>query len=346
MLSRVASSIYWLSRYIERAENVARFVDVNSNLTLGKNAPIRGQWSPLVSITGDEELYNDPNGAPTRAGVLHFLMLDRRNPNSIWSCIELARENARGIRDVLPVSVWEQINRFYHMIQSTDDLPMSDPVRFCEQVKLASHVIDGMCDSTMAHDEAWHFARLGRLTERADKTSRIVDVQYYLLLPKPFDVGSAIDTVRWVALLKSTTSLSRYRKMYGSVEPARVAEFLILDREFPRSMRFCLIQAQASLRAITGTRPDTFQYSSEQVLGQLRAHLDYATIDDLIRQGLHDFVGDFQQRLNQVGDSIEANFFDNPRRTDASLRFDPRSRQFAKHGDRERRRQPSFEPNP
>lgn len=345
MLSRVASSIYWMNRYIERAENVARFVDVNFNLTLGKNEPIREQWSPLVSISGDDQLYSELNGAPTRERVLHFLMLDRRNPNSIVSCVERARENGRGIREVLPVSVWEQINCFYHMIQSTGDLPITDPVRFCEQVKLASHLIDGMCDSTMAHDEAWHFSRLGRLIERADKTSRIVDVQYYLLLPKPHDVGSAIDNVRWVALLKSTTSLTRYRKIYGSVEPAHVAEFLILDRQFPRSMRFCLIQAQASLRAITGTRPDTFQCSSEQLLGQLRTDLDYTTIEDLIRQGLHDFVGDFQRRLNQVGDTIQANFFDNAGRTTTLLRFDHRGPEFFRHNDRERYPMPTLGPS-
>lgn len=315
MLSRVANSIYWLNRYVERAENVARFLDVNFNLTLGKCETIREQWAPLVYITGDQANFNDLYDAPTRNNVLHFLALDRRNPNSIASCVERARENARSIREVIPVGVWEQLNRFYFMVEEAADVgELTEPSYFCEQVKLASHVLDGMCESTMSHGEQWHFTRLGRLIERADKTSRIIDVQYYLLLPKPNDIGSALDMVRWSALLTSTTALSTYRQLHGRIDPTKVADLLILDRDFPRSIHFCLIHAQGSLRAIAGTGEGTFKFTSEQHLGRLRADLDYTRIEDIIKHGLHEFIDDFQRRLNQVGSEIHSNFFTIPER--------------------------------
>lgn len=316
MLSRVANSIYWLSRYIERAENVARILEVNFNLSLGKGEPIREQWAPLVDITGDQATYHDLYDSPNRNNVLQFLALDRRNPNSIASCAELARENARCIREVLPVGVWEQLNKFYHLVQAAiSQGELRDPTEFCERVKLASHVLNGMSESTMSHGELWHFTRLGRLIERADKTSRIIDAQYYLLLPKPNDVGSAVDVVRWSSLLKSTTALSTYRQRYGNIVPHNVADFLILDRAFPRSMHFCLIHSQASLQAIAGTAAGTFRFASEQVLGRLRAELDYAAIEDIIGDGLHEFVEDFQIRLNQVADAIHEDFFTISQRT-------------------------------
>lgn len=310
MLSRVANSIYWLSRYVERAENVARFLDVNFNLMLGSGESIGEQWAPLVSITDDEETFSEFYEDASRRSVLQFLALDRRNPNSIVSCVEAARENARSIREVIPVEIWEQLNKFFHMVQgAVDSGEITEPSHFCEQVKLASHVINGMTESTISHGENWHFTRLGRLIERADKTSRIVDAQYYLLLPKPNDIGSAVDVVRWSSLLKSTTALSTYRQIHGNIVPSKVADFLILDRNFPRSMHFCLIHAQNSLHAITGTAAGDFQCRSEQHLGRLRSGFGYMSIEEVIGKGLHEFIDDFQFRLNQVGTAIHDDFF-------------------------------------
>lgn len=310
MLSRVANSIYWLSRYVERAENVARFLDVNFNLLLGTGESLDEQWAPLVSITGDEARFGKLYDAANQHNVLRFLALDRRNPNSIVSCVEAARENARSIREVIPVEIWEQLNKFFHMVQgAVDSDEISEPNSFCEQVKIASHVINGMTEATVSHGEEWHFTRLGRLIERADKTSRIVDAQYYLLLPKPNDVGSAIDLARWSSLLKSTTALSTYRQLHGNIVPSKVADFLILDRNFPRSMHFCLIHAQDSLQAVTGTAAGEFQCLSEQHLGRLRSKFDYMSIEDVIAQGLHEFIDDFQCRLNHIGSAIHDDFF-------------------------------------
>ena len=164
----------------------------------------------------------------------------------------------------------------------------------------------------MSHGEAWHFARMGRLVERADKTSRILDVKYYLLLPSVADVGTPLDTIQWAALLKSASALEMYRQTHGRITPTQVADFLILDRRFPRAMHFCLIKAEESLLAITGSRPGTFRNPAEQRLGRLRAELDYANIQEIIDGGLHEFIDGFQTKLNLAGEAIFETFFTLP----------------------------------
>ncbi len=311
MLSRVADSVYWLSRYVERAENVARFIDVNYNLTLGETDALGNQWAPLVSTTGDQEAFEKRYGSPTRENVLQFLSFDEENPNSIVSCAAMARENARTIREIIPSVVWEELNKFFFMVRSTSraDTTLDQPQDFCERVRLASHLIVGATDATMSHGEAWHFSRLGRLLERADKTSRIVDVQYFILLPDASDVGSALDVVRWSALLKSASALEMYRRQHGKIVPKLVADFLILDRQFPRSMHFCVMRAHDSLRNITGSAAGTFQNIAEQRMGRLNANMDYTSIRDIVEKGMHQYIDDFQTQLNVIGDAIREEFF-------------------------------------
>lgn len=311
MLSRVAESVYWISRYVERAENVARFIDVNYNLTLGEGTALQEQWAPLVSTTGDSKLFAELYGNANRENVLQFLAYDNRNPNSILSCVENARENARSIRETITAPMWQQINQFYWMVTSAarEGRSLTEPNEFCDAVKLASHTLLGLTYATMSHGEAWHFARMGRLMERADKTSRIVDVQYFLLLPTAADVGSSLDVVRWSALLRSASALSMYRKSHGRITPEQVAEFLVLDRDFPRAMHFCLIRAQDSLRHITDSQTGTFSCLSEKLMGRLRTDLDYTSIEDVIQQGMHEYIDAFQNRLNQIGDAIHQDFF-------------------------------------
>ncbi len=311
MLSRVANSVYWLNRYVERAENVARFIDVNYNLTLGEDDSMGSQWSPLVDTTGDQEDFRDRYDSPVHENVLRFLLFDKENPNSIYSCIANARENARAIREVISSVVWEELNKFYLMVRSAANIAatMDEPQEFCERVRLASHLLVGATDATTSHSEAWHFARVGRFVERADKTSRIVDVQYYLLLPNAQDVGSTLDVVRWSALLKSASALEMYRRQHGKIVPEHVADFLILDRHFPRSMHFCLIKAQQSLRQITGSDSGTFMNNAEQCMGRLCSNMDYTSIGDIIDHGLHEYIDNFQSHLNRVGHAIHKDFF-------------------------------------
>lgn len=311
MLSRVADSLYWMSRYIERAENVARFIDVNYNLTLGEGADLGGQWAPLIYTAGDQELFAELHGEPQRDRVLKFLAFDRQNPNSILSCVAAARENARSVRESITAAMWEQVNRFHLLVKSAaaNGHALAEPNAFCDAVKQASMLIAGNTDNTMSHGEAWHFARVGRLIERADKTSRLVDVQYFHLLPAVSDVGTSLDVVRWSALLSSASALTMYRKVHGRITPDRVADFLILDRDFPRSMRFCLRQCQDSMGEITGSRPGSFTCRSEQVLGRLRSAMDYTGIDEVIRQGMHEYIDRFQLDLNEIGEAIHKDFF-------------------------------------
>ncbi len=311
MLSRVADSIYWMSRYVERAENVARFIDVNYNLTLGEAANVGQQWAPLVYITGDHEQYKELYGEPERDAVLQFLAFDEQNPNSILSCVTSARENARSVRESITAPMWEQVNCFYLMVLAAAARgdAIADPAAFCDEVKLASHALVGHTYTTMSHGEAWHFARVGQLLERADKTSRIVDVQYFHLLPTSSEVGSPLDLIRWNALLRSTSALAMYRKVHGRITPEQVADFLVLDRDFPRAMRFCLMRVQNSVSEITGSRPGTFACRTEQLTGRLRSEMDYTAIEDVIRQGLHEYIDYFQARLNEIGEALHGDFF-------------------------------------
>jgi uncharacterized alpha-E superfamily protein len=311
MLSRVAESIFWMSRCIERAENVARFIDVNLNLSLDLGAGMDGQWAPLVYTTGDHDAFKERFGQITQDSVIHFLAFDGKNSNSILSCLRKARENARTVRDMISSTMWEELNKFYLMVDGAarTGLNLDMSFEFFNKIKVSSHLLEGVTEATMSHDEAWHFARMGRKVERADKTSRILDVKYYLLLPTAAEVGTPLDTVQWSALLKSASALEMYRKVHGRITPTTVVEFLVLDREFPRAMHFCLLEAEESLLAITGGTSGTFRNPAEQRMGRLRSELDYAHIQEIIAGGLHEFIDNFQVKLNDVGLAIHETFF-------------------------------------
>jgi uncharacterized alpha-E superfamily protein len=311
MLSRVAESIYWMSRYTERAEDVARFIDVNLNLSLDLGPEMAHQWAPLIFTTGDQEKFQEHYGDASPQNVIQFLTFDEQNPNSIISCLRTARENARQVRDMISSAMWEELNKFYLVVrdaQKSDDVSVS-PFDFFGRIKLGGSLLEGVAAATMSRGEAWHFRRLGRSIERADKTSRILDVKYYLLLPSTADVGTPLDTVQWAALLKSASALEMYRKKYGRITPVQVAEFLVLDCNFPRAMHYCLIRAEQSLLSISGSAPGTFRNPAEQHLGRLRAELDYANMQEIIQHGLHEFIDAFQVKMNLVGTAIHETFF-------------------------------------
>ena len=310
MLSRVADSIYWMARYVERAENVARFVDVNLNLVIDLGPDVDHQWAPLVYTTGDHEAFHKRFGLATQDNVVQFLTFDEENANSILSCLKAARENARMVREIISSQMWEEVNKFYMMVRDAkSDRANSSHYEFFNQVKNFGALIEGVAESTMSRGEAWYFRRLGRFLERADKTSRILDVKYFLLLPSAQEVGTQFDTNQWAALLKSASALEMYRKTYGRITPLQVAEFLILNRDFPRALRFCLMRAEQSLLAISGTPPGTHSNVAEQRIGRLRSELDYTTIQEVIDGGLHEFIDAYQAQLNLVGDAIYETFF-------------------------------------
>jgi len=311
MLSRVADSLYWLSRYIERAENVARFIDVNLHLMLDLSAGASEQWKPLVITTGDDGPFAERYNEATRENVVQFLTFDKENPNSIVSCLRSARENARSVREIISSEMWEQVNVFYLMVHDAAAVTRvrEAPYEFFREIRMASHLFEGLTNATMSHNEGWHFCRMGRLLERADKTSRMVDVKYFLLLPSVADVGTPFDDIQWAAVLRSTSALEMYRRRYHDLSPDRIVEFLLLEREFPRSLHYCLIKADESLHAVSSTPIGSFCNPAEQYLGRLRAELAYAQVGNIIGAGLHEFLDAFQTKLNLVGDSIFTTFF-------------------------------------
>jgi uncharacterized alpha-E superfamily protein len=310
MLSRVADSIYWMNRYVERAENVARFVDVNLNLLLDCPPGVTQQWEPLVVTTGDLELFRERYGDASADNVLQFLTFDSEYSNSILSCLQAARENARSVREIISSEMWEQVNAFYLMVKDAAEAgSLANLHEFYPEVKLSSHLFAGVMDATMAHNEGWNFGHLGRLMERADKTARILDVKYYILLPSVKSVGTPLDDIQWIALLKSASASEMYRKCQYRITPVGVTEFLLLNREFPRSVQFCLLEAERSLRQISGTAGGAWRTSSDRALGRLRSELEYVTIDEIVKDGLHEFLDGLQSRLNSVSRCIFEDFF-------------------------------------
>ena len=311
LLSRVANSIYWMSRYIERAENIARFIDVNLQLSLDQFTPGETLWDALIAVTGDAELFKEHYGSATRQHVMQFLTLDRRNANSIASCVAAARDNARTIRDVITSEMWQTINTLHITVNQTgeDAIAQDRPVDFYRSVRDASLQFAAVTDATMSHNEGFEFSKLGRLLERADKTSRVLDVKYFLLLPDPADVGGALDVVQWAALLRSVGALEMYRQVHGVITPRQVAEFLLLDHQFPRSMAHCLLQCQAALDQII-TRGSPATLDVQRRVGVLRSHLEFGDIQQIINTGLHEYLDQCQQQLNQIDDAINAAFFE------------------------------------
>ncbi len=310
LLSRVADAVYWMARYIERAENVARFIDVNHNLMLDLPRGSSDQWQPIVDITGDRAIFQERGGAATQENVVRFLAFEPEYPNSIYSCIVAARENARSVRETISSEMWEQINSMYLLVtaQTRKGLPEVLP-EFCRQIRMACHLFHGIAQDTMSHNEAWYFLQLGRRLERADKTSRMLDVKYFILLPSVTDVGTPYDEVQWTALLKSVTGFEMYRKKFGRISPDKIAEFLLLDGEFPRAVRYSLVLADEALHAITGTSRGYFSCQSEQRLGLLRSELDYAQVEAILGGGLHEFLDSLQTKMNAIDECIREDFF-------------------------------------
>ena len=263
----------------------------------------------LISASGDDDDFKNRYGDPSRDNVANFLLFDRKNPNSILSCVATARENARGIREVISSEMWEQLNSFYIATRDSevDGLPKS-PSEFFQFVKNSCHLFLGITVATFSQGEAWHFARLGRILERADKTSRILDVKYFTLLPNVQSVGMSIDDLQWSAILRSVSGFEMYRKRYRGVTPKRVVEYLVLDQQFPRAIMHCVQVADKSLHAISGSPENAYSNTAEKRIGQLRGELAYTDVDEIIGIGLHEFLDSIQTKLNDVGSGIRDSF--------------------------------------
>jgi uncharacterized alpha-E superfamily protein len=339
MLSRVADALYWTSRYVERAENVARFIDVSLNLMLESSAHGERDWASLVLTTGDQEFFEKKYGTATPANVTQFLTFDAEYSSSIWSSVSRARENARSVRDIISREMWQELNEFYLMVQQAAR-PAAQPedlIDFCARVKRAGIYFEGVTNATLSRGEAYHFATIGRMLERADKTSRILDVKYFLLSPQaqaaaPLTqlqsqsqsqsqgaqtqaqtqngVDTNADQGGWTTLLNSASALQMYRQIWHVTTPESVSEFLLLDRHFPRSILRCVRRAQESLHSVSGVPSGSFESEAERLVGRLRSELEYAKIEEIMEQGLHEYVDGLQGQLNEVGAAVSAQFFE------------------------------------
>jgi len=309
MLSRVADSIYWMNRYIERVENYARFLDVNFNLTL--DLPhVEEQWKPLVVTTGDWDLYESLYEKVEKNKVIYFLGFDPKNPNSIYNCLIYARENARAVRPELTKEVWEQINHLYYFVKNGFEKKVwhkKDLRLFFLDIRKGCQLLYGIFDSTISRTDGYHFGKIGQMLERADKTSRVLDVKYHILLPKIDEIGSPIDLIQWAALLKSVSAFDMYRKKYGKLTPEGITEFLILDKSFPRSILNCIDNTEQSLR-IVGSNPEPNTNASKQ-LAILYAQISNSKINNILNNGLHEFLDNLQVNLNIVSNSMSDTFF-------------------------------------
>src|SRR6266403_1536787 len=293
MLSRVANSLYWMSRYIERAENIARIVDVNLLLLLDFRNPddqrLAQYWTPIVQSTGDEALfqqwYDEANGRT----VTDFLTFRADNPNSILNSIAQARENARMVRDQITIEMWEEINRLYLFLRSprAREVWKASPHEFFQEVKSSSLHLQGLTDATIPHTEGWNFMLAGKFLERADKTTRILDVRHARLpakgLPPPVQQADALE---WAAVLRSCSAWDAYGQVYAAeVNPRHVVEFLLLSNDFPRSVRFCLAAFDAALRRISGVSDRRFNNDAEKLSGRLLAEIQFSAVDDIFLHG-------------------------------------------------------------
>ncbi len=302
-----------MNRYLERAENIARLIETQLHMALDlpslREDP--DAWKPLVDITGDHEYFYEKLGSHTRENVMFFHTFDGAYSHSIKSCLTAARENARSIREVIPSEIWEMINKLYLEVagMGTSLKAFKNPYKFYSDINMTSHLIMGIAYTTRSRGEGWHLAQLGRFLERADKTSRILDVKYFIILPRLDYVGSSLDSVQWSALLKSTSSFEMYRKRFNLISPENIVDFLVFDREFPRSILYCVNHAEQALARIMGTPMGTFNNELERQFGKLSGKLNYASVSEVMSMGLHEFLDNIQSDLINLDKAIHENFF-------------------------------------
>ena len=305
MLSRTADNLFWMARYIERAENTARVLGVahlNSLLPADMAGSEAHLWYAPLNITGCAPDYEERIGPIEAAAVARYMALDPDSPSSIYTSLSLARENARAVRGAITSEMWESINatwlEFARMSKNVDQEKIPDLV---DWVKERSHLFRGVTAGTILKDTAFSFIRLGTMLERADNTARILDVKYHILLPSVSDVGGAADYYQWSALLRSVSSFEAYRKIYRDViTPVNVAELLILRSNMPRSLHACMNEVEAILEDISSSSGR----EARRLAGELHAALHYGRIGNIFAQGLHEYLTDFLQSTDLLGQEI------------------------------------------
>ena len=313
MLSRTADHVFWMSRYTERAENTARMLDVNYQTSLLPQSTAVAElgWQGLLKISELLPAYQGLYGEVTPQRVLQFMVREEQNPSSIISCLRAARENARAVRGTLTTEVWETQNQTWLELNRllTTDMLERDPGQFFEWVKFRSHLSRGVTVGTMLVDEALYFMRLGTFLERGDNTARLLDVKFNAVDSDFYGLASdqdqEYDFYHWSAILRSVSGFEIYRRVYRNViQPDRVAELLVLRPDIPRSLLSCMNEVVNNLDAVC----ESSSCLSCRLAGKLRADLKFTTIDEILKPGLHAFLVQFLEQINQIGAEISREF--------------------------------------
>jgi uncharacterized alpha-E superfamily protein len=310
LLARYADCIFWLARYVERAENLARILDVNE--TFSRDSRGGQNWPSILQLNADEKRFFATHSAATAHTVVRFYVVDAGNPTSIVSAIRCARENARTLRPLISTEMWVQLNVFYNYLAALReaDLVPGRLAALFGSIKEACQTHTGITDGTFFRDQGWYFYQLGRYIERADQTTRLLDIKYHLLLPSPSDVGSPIDVSQWHALLRSAAGYHAYRRLHtASTTPARVAGFLLLNQAFPRSVHHCVREAGRLLGELKSRYSLRHGNAAAEELDRLRSVLGTLDISAILSEGLHEFLDLMQRQLIAVTRDLSVAFF-------------------------------------
>jgi uncharacterized alpha-E superfamily protein len=310
LLSRYAEALFWLARYMERVENLARILDVTD--TFVRHGADQSGWRSVIQINADEERFLKRYGEANAETVAEFYLVDRENPTSIASSLFAARENARTLRPLISTEMWAQINVFYNRVRglTAADAAPSRVSGLCAYLKEQCQAHAGITDGTFFRDQGWAFYNIGKYIERGDQTSRLVDIKYHTLLPTADDVGGAVDISQWHALLRTASGYHAFRRVYPSgMTPAYVAGFLLLNHSFPRSVVLCVRQIEVYLTQLSSGYSLRGAYEAQERLDELRAALLDQTIDDILSRGLHEFLDWVQRQFIEVHNAVAAAFW-------------------------------------
>lgn len=305
MLSRVADNLYWMARYLERAEHTARLVDVQLNLSLDQSRKngTAAPWERLLAA-----LHVPAEGVTDEYQLTRRLTFDTGHHNSVVNCVAAARENARQVREKISSEMWLQVNTLYLDVRRTtlDSIWNRQPHEFFGMVKNGAHLFQGITDSTMLHDEGWHFIQLGRSLERAIALANVLDEHLAVMaLSKQSQTPAMADYFEWLALLKSFTAFEAYCKVYNAdLRPDRIAEFLLFNSAFPHALRFCVDQMQSALQSVAEATNSSKNSRVHRLAGKLRSSLSFDTVEDVILRGTHDYLEDVRRQCIQIHDSF------------------------------------------
>ena len=310
MLGRTANGVFWMARYLERAENTARLIEAGFRMALTRDAvTAQEEWRSVVATVGQTAAFEAAHASYTGERVWNFLLREKANPGSVLAMAENARTSARAVRTALTREVWESVNESWMQLSDLLARPVRDASlgQALGTIRRHSTLVRGAVEGSMLRNENFNFFRIGTFIERGDSTARILDVKYYVLLPSLAWVGSRLDNVQWESVLRSVAGDRAYRWLNaGTLDPRGIAEFLILDQRFPRSLAFCVDKLRSNLRGLA------HQYGAEasahELLRGLGTRFHEAKIETILEQGLHEFIGSFIASNQQVAQAIEHDY--------------------------------------